>query len=115
MVQQADMLADADQGGYRLVVECSAATAPWQRATVRSVERELSTLNLEYSAKRASGRLRPLELLPVRAGTGEAYKRHCLQRGQREGQFKIIALQYQSECVFPFADFQQDLPGERST
>lgn len=109
------MLADADQGGYRLVVECSAATAPWQRATVRSVERELSTLNLEYSAKRASGRLRPLELLPVRAGTGEAYKRHCLQRGQREGQFKIIALQYQSECVFPFADFQQDLPGERPT
>ncbi len=65
--------------------------------------------------KRASGRLQQLELLPVRPGTGEAYKRHCLRQGQREGQFKLIALQYQSDCAFPFADFHATVPREGAT
>ena len=107
------MLADATRQVYCLVVECSARSQTWRRGTLESVERKLGELNVEYAAKRASGRLQHLELLLVRPGTGEAYKRHCLQQGQREGQFKLIALQYQSECTFPFADCRADVPRER--
>ena len=104
------MLADADDGVYRLVVECGTPTETWRSATLGEIERRLGELNVEYAAKRASGRLRHLELLPVRPGTGDAYKQYCLQHGQREGQFKLIALQYQSDCAFPFPDFGSDGP-----
>ena len=49
------------------------------------------------------------------SGTGEAYKQHCLKQGQREGQFKLIALQYQSDCTFPFEDFRSDVLDEGAT
>lgn len=109
------MLADANRGVYCLVVECADPTESWRRTTLGSVERKLGELNVEYAAKRVSGRLRHLELLPVEPGTGEAYKRHCLRQGQREGQFKLIALQYRSECVFPFGDFRANVPREEGT
>ena len=48
-------------------------------------------------------------------GTGERYKQHCVRQGQREGQFKIIALLYQSDCAFPFAEFHADVPSDRAT
>ena len=103
------MFADAVQEHYRLVVECATPTDNWMQQTVESVERHLMAGNVEYAAKRASGRLQPLELLPVRPGTGDAYKQDCLKQGQREGQFKLIALQYQADCQFPFAEFRADL------
>ena len=109
------MLADEDRSVYRLVVECATPTEPWHSATRGEVERRLGESNVEYAAKRTSGRLQRLELLPVKRGTGEAYKRHCLRQGQREGQFKLIALQYQSDCTFPFSDFRADLPYEGAT
>ena len=108
------MMADTDRATYRLVIECSTPTETWWHKTLGSVERQLLSLNVEYAAKRASGRLQHLELLPVRPGTGEAYKRHCLSQGQREGQFKLIALQYQADCTFPFADFRLDVLGPES-
>ena len=106
------VLADANRSVYRLIVECSTPTEAWRSSTLGSVERKLGELNVEYAAKRASGRLQHLELLPVQPGTGEAYKRHCLQQGQREGQFKLITLQYQSDCAFPFTDFRAAVPRE---
>ncbi len=109
------VLADADQSVYRLVVESPAPTERWRSHMRGTVESKLAESNVEYAAKRASGRLRPLEVLPVRPGTGEAYKQHCLERGQREGQFKLIALQYQSDCAFPFSDFTTDVLSERAT
>ena len=109
------MLADTHHGVYRLVVECSSPTDKWRRNALVAIERRLGELNVEYAAKRASGRLQHLELLPVRPGTGEAYKRHCLQQGQREGQFKLIALQYQSDCSFAFAEFQADVLPDGAT
>jgi hypothetical protein len=38
----------------------------------------------------------------VVTGTGEIYKRHMLAKGQREGQFKLVALQYAADCTFDF-------------
>ena len=109
------VLADADQSVYRLVVESAAPTERWRSHMRGAVESKLAESNVEYAAKRDSGRLRPLEVLPVRPGTGEAYKRHCLGQGQREGQFKLIALQYQSDCAFPFTDYSTSVSHERAT
>ena len=60
---------------------------------------------MEYRAKRAGGRLRPLRVLQLRSGTSEAYKRFCVERGQREGQFKTIVLQYARALEFAFERF----------
>ena len=109
------MVADADRSVYRLIVECASPTESWKLATRLAIERMLRGSNVEYDAKRASGRLQGLEVVPVRSGTGEAYKQHCLKQGQREGQFKLIALQYQSDCTFPFEDFRSDVLDEGAT
>ena len=104
------MLADPNQQIYRLIIECARATDLWQKQMATSVEHMLGELNVEYAGKRASGRLQHLEILPVRPGAGEAYKRYCVQQGQREGQFKLIVLQYQADCTFSFTDFRTNPP-----
>ena len=95
------MLADPEESCYRLVIELDldrTAADQWGR----SVERALGEQNLEYAQKRKSGRLRALQIIPVVTGTGELYKRHMLAKGQREGQFKLVALQYAADCTFDF-------------
>ena len=61
---------------------------------------ELSRINLEYAAKRASGRLEECRVVALRPGVGEAYKRHCVDAGQREGQFKPLLLQNDADFDF---------------
>ena len=95
------MLADPEESCYRLVIELDldrTAADQWGR----SVERALGERNFEYAQKRKSGRLRALQITPVVTGTGEIYKRHMLAKGQREGQFKLVALQYAADCTFDF-------------
>ncbi len=100
------MLADTRESVYRLIVEWPVPATISPNRMQKSVERILGELNVEYAQKRASGRLLDLELIPVKPGTGDAYKRDCLQRGQREGQFKILILQYLEDCSFPFRDYR---------
>lgn len=72
-----------------------------------AVDEALCALNIEYAAKRRSGRLFPVELASLRAGTGEAYRRHCIeQKGQRESQLKVLALQTAQECAFDFETYR---------
>ena len=97
------MIADAERNQYILVIECASAGSDWDHTMRDAVEHCLIDLNLEYAAKRSSGRLHALDLWRVTAGTDEAYKRHCIEQGQREGQFKLVALQYRADCDFPFA------------
>ena len=68
-------------------------------------EVHLDAFNTEFEAKRKSGRLKPLRVIFLRDGTGEAYKQHALKTGQREGQFKIAHLQYQEMCSFDFSAY----------
>ncbi|HXV64193.1 MAG TPA: GH3 auxin-responsive promoter family protein [Vicinamibacteria bacterium] len=99
------MLACVQESNYRLLLE-PAEPSDGSPSRMRDlVESKLTELNVEYAAKRASGRLRELELVHLRPGTGEAYKRHCLRLGQREGQFKIITLQYLDDGSFSFGDY----------
>ena len=95
------VLADAAAGCYRVVVELDAARDA-EGGLRDVVERVLGRLNLEYRQKRDSGRLGPLEVVPVSPGTADRYKAHCVAAGQREAQFKLLALQYAAECSFDF-------------
>ena len=69
------------------------------------LEQHLGRMNVEYQAKRESGRLQPLQVVYLQPGTGEAYRIHCLQEGQRDTQFKVVRLQYAKDCSFDFSDY----------
>lgn len=98
------MLADVDECRYRLYLE----PPPDEPCLERMVDERLAGLNVEYKAKRESGRLQLLHVCLLEPGTGEAYKRHCLQNGQREAQFKLVRLQYAHECRFGFTSHARE-------
>jgi hypothetical protein len=91
------MIADESAGGYRLYVESAHATPADDRTFAAAVDTHLGSRNIEYYAKRASGRLAPLTVTWLRAGAGEAYKAASVRAGQREGQYKPVVLQYARE------------------
>ena len=92
---------------YRAHVEFEGALSDPARFG-SALDEALCALNIEYAAKRRSGRLLPLDLAPLRAGAGEAYRRHCVERkGQRESQLKVLALQTAEECDFDFEPYHQ--------
>jgi len=62
----------------------------------------LGAVNIEYAAKRSSGRVNPLRVCILKRGTYESFKRYYLDQGQREGQFKIVALQFAKDIKFDF-------------
>jgi GH3 auxin-responsive promoter len=92
------MLADVHTAGYTLYLEHAAVLGSFSC----EVDEQLARLNIEYKAKRESGRLQPLGTVPLRPGTADAYRAHCVAKGQRDAQFKLIRLQYTHECTFEF-------------
>ena len=72
------------------------------------LEQHLGKANLEFQAKRASGRLQPIRVVYLREGTGAAYTAHCLHQGQRDAQFKVIRLQNVKDCSFKFSDYLRE-------
>jgi hypothetical protein len=72
-----------------------------------AVDVALKKLNVEYSAKRESNRLHPLVAAWLIPESGEAYKQFCLQQGQREGQFKTVALSYRKSFGFDFLPWME--------
>ncbi len=94
------MLANPEELQYTLYIEI-----PPQASLEKNLETQLSRLNIEFEAKRKSSRLNPTQVIFLIEGTGEEYKKHCLGNDQREGQFKIIRLQYSSDCSFNFQPF----------
>lgn len=94
------MLADQTAAGYRLYVEISSPGSGRGAALARAIESRLRAVNVEYDGKRASGRLAPLDVRGLRAGTGEAYRKERVAGGQRDAQFKYLHLQYAHECAF---------------
>ncbi|HVK55027.1 MAG TPA: GH3 auxin-responsive promoter family protein, partial [Burkholderiales bacterium] len=94
------MLADEEAQCYRLYIEAE-ADPKWSAAQLaNAVDVRLAALNIEYQAKRESGRLGEIDAHWLAAETGEAYKQHCVQQGQREGQFKTVALAYKKDFSF---------------
>lgn len=95
-------LADEHAAHYRVYVETdrSVTALPVTATIAAALDTRLGELNIEYQAKRTSGRLHELQFYWLTPGAGEAYKHHCMQQHQREGQFKTVALQLASEFSF---------------
>jgi hypothetical protein len=97
------MLADQHILSYSLYIE---SRDPFDVASFTELLNEqLGDLNIEYRAKAGSGRIRSADVKRLKAGTGEAHKAACVQAGQREGQFKMVKLQYRADIPFCFDDY----------
>ena len=94
------MVAYSEELKYRLYIQ-----QPFKSVYAQEIEQEISHLNIEYMEKRKSGRLMPLEVVCVEKGTAEEFKKYNLDKGQREGQFKLIRLLSDKDCDFDFNKF----------
>jgi sterol desaturase/sphingolipid hydroxylase (fatty acid hydroxylase superfamily) len=94
------MLADEEARRYQLYVEPHGASKPPATRLAQQVDLRLRQINVEYEAKRESARLGETVAAWLRPDTGEEYKRHCVAEGQREGQFKCVALAYRKDFRF---------------
>ena len=113
------VLADVDAACYTLYAEVTPAPSNQPEGQARSPAREadshravaaeadsrLGAMNIEYSAKRSSGRLGPMVLRRLRPGTGAEYRRAQVAAGQRDAQFKYLHVQYRHDCAFDFDAF----------
>ncbi|MES1982898.1 MAG: GH3 auxin-responsive promoter family protein [Pseudomonadota bacterium] len=99
------LLADVERQKYHLYIELTGVKENTGEVA-KYLDHALSDLNIEYRTKRESGRLHLLEVILLRNGAGEDYRAHCIQSGQKEGQFKMVTLQYAHQCAFPFQTLQ---------
>jgi hypothetical protein len=98
-------LADETARQYRLYIEpqrtsgvgCALGDV---QALAAQVDQHLQLTNIEYRAKRESARFEPLCAFWLRAGTETAFRQACVAQGQREGQFKTVALSYRAQLTF---------------
>ena len=99
------LAADEISMSYQLFIQAN-PSIPINHVIFSSLlDEKLSTLNIEYKAKRDSGRLTPLSTVWLKPDVSEAYKINCINLGQREGQFKPAVLQYLKNLNFPLADY----------
>ena len=99
------VLANQQDMHYECYIELATSTRIEPEQIAAYLDRRLQELNMEYEAKRSSGRLHSLILYTLKNGTYEHYKKHCLAEGQREGQFKTLPLQYRHDFRFDLAPY----------
>jgi len=99
------MLADELEAKYELYLELQNNMSIDAGPLAEMMDQELRRLNVEYDSKRASGRLKPLDIYWLQRGSSEASKKHYLDKGQREGQFKPRILQYKKEIDFGISKY----------
>jgi hypothetical protein len=90
------MVADEEHNRYELLVEVPGMQLDLA-ALGDAVDRQLSQINLEYHAKRDSGRLRPIAVTRLAPGSADAHRAAHVRAGQREAQFKPVILQYRKD------------------
>lgn len=96
------MLGDEEKQGYELYLEADLQYSVRHEELSKFIDSSLCNCNLEYKTKRSGERLKPLKLHLLRQGTFEQYKKHCIAKGQKEGQFKTIALLLKKDFTFSF-------------
>jgi hypothetical protein len=96
------MLADQQDFSYRFYIESMDGFNVSSFA--QKLNDILGELNIEYQSKAQSGRIKFADVKRLKVGTLEAYKSSCIQAGQREGQFKVVKLQYRADVRFPFEE-----------
>ena len=95
------VLADQDTSRYTLYLEAAGHSGSADDIGER-VDTRLRDANIEYDGKRASDRLKPLDVRLLVPGSGDAYRESRVAQGQRDAQFKYLHLQYAHECSFDF-------------
>jgi hypothetical protein len=98
-------LALAGETGYRVHLEIEGGHYD-SAMLARGLDEAIALRNIEYRAKRASGRLGAVTIVPLRAGAALAYRRHCVAAGQRDAQFKVLPLRYAREVDFDFTPWR---------
>ena len=97
------MLADEKKFSYQLYLETN-NNVDIQMFT-DTLQNNLKKSNIEFESKLQSKRISLETTKLLKKGTYDTYKAHCVNSGQREGQFKVIKLQYRSNVSFPFDEF----------
>lgn len=98
------MLADVGRSAYELFLEAGENPVPAEEIG-QFIDAAIAGLNVEYRSKRESGRLSSLLVRYLDEGAGEAYRAYCVEGGQKDGQFKTVALQYAHDCGFTFEPY----------
>ena len=101
------VIADSQTARYRLLHETDAPPSTSQsEQAAATFDAVLSESNIEYAAKRSSGRLSPAEIIFVKPRTGEAVKTAAVTSGQREAQVKPPLLVDAARWRFDFGPYQ---------
>ena len=95
------LVADLASSCYRLYYEGRSIS----QSFATHLDMSLTRINIEYAAKRSSGRLNSVEILQVRDGTFEARRRALIDARGREGQYKAPKLLAGREQFFDFDQF----------
>jgi hypothetical protein len=85
------------------LVETDALNDTGGEALIARLDRALGRRNIEYQAKRASGRYGPPVLRLVRAGELDRYRHRMVDAGRADGQFKILRLTADATFAAQFA------------
>jgi len=97
---------------YLFLVEYDAPPAGEEGTrTARQLDQALCRHNIEYAAKRKSGRLGPAVLRVLEPGQFDAFERQELQRGARDGQFKVLRLVADQQFAERFPRVVRDYAG----
>jgi sterol desaturase/sphingolipid hydroxylase (fatty acid hydroxylase superfamily) len=88
------VLADVEQSKYVGFVEWHSQPESAKEELAAMMDAALRERNVEYDEKRASGRLNGFELRYLPTGTFAEIKGRAVEAGQKEGQFKMVMLQY---------------------
>ncbi|MBN1800041.1 MAG: GH3 auxin-responsive promoter family protein [Candidatus Lokiarchaeota archaeon] len=90
--------ADLDSSAYHLFVEfpCKMSEKTIE-AYGHEIDNKLRQLNIEYESKRGSNRIKPLVIHSLERNAFEKFKAICMDRGYRDGQFKLTHLMIDHE------------------
>ncbi len=91
------VLADVNDSRYVGYIEWHDQPKDDQEHLSAIMDQALAKLNVEYAEKRASKRLNSFILKYLPAGTFANIKKQAVEAGQKEGQFKMVMLQYKDQ------------------
>lgn len=91
------VLADVNDSRYIGYIEWHDQPKEDQEHLSAIMDQALAKLNMEYAEKRASKRLNSFVLKYLPAGTFANIKKNAVEAGQKEGQFKMVMLQYKDQ------------------
>ena len=91
------VLADVNDSRYIGYIEWHSEPNEGQEELSAIMDESLAKLNVEYAEKRASKRLNPFVLKYLPSGSFTQIKKQAVEAGQKEGQFKMVMLQYKDQ------------------